>query len=80
MLWCIMLVAISHDSRFAGLFYLFLGVNVVSDYFMNAVEMILSEKKRHKNADGRTFTATRWNGIENHSRMPSQEQFIPILM
>jgi len=44
-----------------GLFYLFLGVNVVSDYFMEAISTITSKKIRVRNKDGRVVTRMRWN-------------------
>lgn len=45
-----------------GLFYCFLGVAVVSDVFMNAIERITSQKKRVKlKSTGKTVTQTVWN-------------------
>ncbi|CAE7251570.1 Slc8a2 [Symbiodinium sp. CCMP2456] len=45
-----------------GLFYCFLGVAVVSDVFMNAIERITSQKKRVKlKSTGKIVTQTVWN-------------------
>ncbi|CAJ1345461.1 unnamed protein product, partial [Effrenium voratum] len=44
-----------------GLFYCFLGVAVVSDIFMNAIERITSQKKRVRMKSGKIVTQTVWN-------------------
>ncbi|CAE7213843.1 Slc8a2 [Symbiodinium natans] len=45
-----------------GLFYCFLGVAVVSDVFMNAIERITSQKKRVRlKSTGKIVTQTVWN-------------------
>mmetsp|Transcript_83305 Transcript_83305/g.150260 ORF Transcript_83305/g.150260 Transcript_83305/m.150260 type:complete len:838 (+) Transcript_83305:536-3049(+) len=46
-----------------GLFWLFLGVAVISDVFMNGIERITSQKKRvYNKSTGRTVTVVVWNG------------------
>ena len=44
-----------------GLFYCFLGVAVVSDVFMNAIERITSRKKRVRLKSGKVVTQMVWN-------------------
>jgi len=44
-----------------GLFWIFLGVAVISDVFMAGIEKITSAKRRTKNKQGRTVTVYVWN-------------------
>merc|ERR1719162_1283893 len=44
-----------------GLFWIFLGVAVISDVFMAGIEKITSAKRRVKSASGRTITVYVWN-------------------
>eukprot|EP00929_Paragymnodinium_shiwhaense_P052997 TRINITY_DN26536_c0_g1_i1.p1 TRINITY_DN26536_c0_g1~~TRINITY_DN26536_c0_g1_i1.p1 ORF type:complete len:891 (-),score=216.91 TRINITY_DN26536_c0_g1_i1:98-2770(-) len=47
---------------FCGLVYCFMGVNIVADYFMNAIEMITSAKKRIRDPKtGRAKMIWVWN-------------------
>jgi len=44
-----------------GLFWIFLGVAIISDVFMSGIERITSSKRRTKTKDGRTITVYVWN-------------------
>jgi len=44
-----------------GLFWIFLGVAVISDVFMAGIEKITSSKRRTKTKSGRTITVYVWN-------------------
>mmetsp|Transcript_9409 Transcript_9409/g.32742 ORF Transcript_9409/g.32742 Transcript_9409/m.32742 type:complete len:893 (+) Transcript_9409:207-2885(+) len=53
-----------HTQRFvyfAGLVYVFLGVSIISDIFMAAVEQITSKEKSVTLSDGRIVTIKFWN-------------------
>lgn len=54
-----------------GLLYLFIGISVVSDVFMGAIEVICSSKRRlRQKSTGRLITVAVWNGtIANLSLM-----------
>ncbi|CAJ1368542.1 unnamed protein product, partial [Effrenium voratum] len=44
-----------------GMVYMFLGVSIVSDMFMNAIEEITSRSKQVMKKDGRVITYKVWN-------------------
>jgi len=44
-----------------GLFWIFLGVAIISDIFMAGIERITSSKRRTKSKDGRMITIYVWN-------------------
>ncbi|CAE7555142.1 SLC8A2 [Symbiodinium sp. CCMP2592] len=44
-----------------GMVYMFLGVSIVADMFMNSIEEITSRSKQVMKKDGRTITYKVWN-------------------
>jgi len=44
-----------------GLAWCFLGVSIIADVFMGAIEKVTSQKRSVKNKDGKTITVTVWN-------------------
>lgn len=53
-----------------GLCYLFLGVSIIAEVFMSAIEKITAAKKRVKRKDGKEVTVKVWNGtVANLSLM-----------